>query len=221
MVGAVAPPILFHFDFISPYAYLAWTQIHALAARHGRDVEPVPTLLAALLGNSGTLGPGEIPAKRIYTFKDVLRTARVLDVPLRPPPSHPFNPLVALRVAGLAMEAGAQRRVVDALFVATWGGGGGVETSDKVAAVVAAAGLDGKAMVEQASQPEAKAHLKRVTDEAIKDNVFGVPTLRVDGELFWGFDSFGHLDRFLGGEDPLRGVDLAAFRDIRPSASRK
>ena len=221
MVGAVAPPILFHFDFISPYAYLAWTQIHALAAKFGREVEPVPTLLAALLGHSGTLGPGEIPAKRIYTFKDVLRTAKVLGVPLAPPPSHPFNPLVALRVCGLPMEAGERTRLVDALFLATWGGGGGVETAEKVAAVATALGLDGNTLVELASQPEAKERLKRVTDEAIAADVFGVPTMRVDGELFWGFDSFGHLERALRGEDPLRSVDFSAFHGIRPSASRK
>jgi 2-hydroxychromene-2-carboxylate isomerase len=217
----VASPILVHLDFISPYADLAWTQIHALAAKYERAVEPVPTLLAALLGHSGTLGPGEIPAKRIYTFKDVLRTAKVLGVPLAPPPSHPFNPLVALRVAGLPMDAAVRKRLIDALYVATWGGGGGVETPDKVAAVATSVGLDGAALVELASQPEAKEHLKRVTAEAIEANVFGVPTMRVDGELFWGFDSFAHLERCLRGEDPLRSLDLASFRDIRPSASRK
>src|SRR5262249_60031058 len=91
---AMANPIDFHFDFISPYAYLGWTQIHALAARHGRAVRPVPTLFAALLNHSGTLGPAEIPLKRVYIFKDALRTAQVFGVPLEPPPSHPFNPLL-------------------------------------------------------------------------------------------------------------------------------
>jgi len=28
-------PLRFHFDFISPYAYLAWTQIHRIAERPG------------------------------------------------------------------------------------------------------------------------------------------------------------------------------------------
>ena len=36
----------FHFDFLSPYAYLAWTQVHAIAERHGREVEAVPVLFA-------------------------------------------------------------------------------------------------------------------------------------------------------------------------------
>ena len=101
--------IRFHFDFISPYAYLAWTQIHALAARHGRSVEPVPVLFAALLDHHGTKGPAEIPAKRRYLMFDVVRKARALGVPIGPPPAHPFDPLLALRVASVPMDAQATR----------------------------------------------------------------------------------------------------------------
>ena len=66
------------------YAYLAWHEIFALAARHGRSVEPVPTLLAALLNHHGNVGPAEVPAKRVYVFKDVLRHAARLGLPLEP-----------------------------------------------------------------------------------------------------------------------------------------
>lgn len=78
--------MLFYFDFISPYAYLAWTQLPALAARHERELVPVPVLFAALLNAHGQKGPAEIPAKRIYLFKDVCRKAHLLGLP---PPSPP------------------------------------------------------------------------------------------------------------------------------------
>ena len=45
--------IRFLFDFISPYSYLAATQIRGLAAQHGREVEPVPVLFAGLLDLTG------------------------------------------------------------------------------------------------------------------------------------------------------------------------
>src|SRR5262245_4689302 len=139
--------LAFHFDYLSPYAYLAWQTIHAIAAKHGREVKPVPTLLAALLAHGGTKGPAEIPAKRVYTLIDVLRSAHHLGVPLSPPPTHPFNPLLALRVSSLDMDDEAKRRLVDALFAATWGGGKGVESKEQVAAVVTSIGLDGEALV--------------------------------------------------------------------------
>src|SRR5262249_9627785 len=138
--------------YVSPYSYLAWTQIHALAARHAREVTPVPVLFAALLDRAGTKGPAEVPAKRAYAFKDCMRTAHRLRVPFAPPPAHPFNPLLALRVSSLDLEPVRRRALVDALFAAAWGGGNGVEGAEHVTAIAASVGLDGPALVAQASQ---------------------------------------------------------------------
>lgn len=203
----------FYFDFISPYAYLGWTQIHALAARHDREVRPIPALFAAMLKHSGTLGPAEIPAKRAYIFKDTLRTARAFGVPFSAPPTHPFNPLLALRVA----TAEPSREVIDALYGAVWGGGGGVETE---AAITTALGARGAELVAAANDPVTKQKLRDATEAAIGAGVFGVPTVMADGELFWGVDSFVHLERFLAGADPVTAADAAAFARLVPSANR-
>lgn len=218
--------LAFHFDFLSPYAYLAWTQIHTLAGLYGRRVVPVPTLLAALLAHGDTRGPAEIPAKRVYVFKDVVRTAQVLGVPLEPPPNHPFNPLCALRACAVDGLGDDQRKeLIDALFLATWGGGDGVDGEDKVRAVADGIGLDGEAIVAAASTESAKDRLRDATGRAIGHGVFGVPTVHVDGELFFGLDAFDHLERFLAGDDPFQrgAIDaalLARWQAITPSASR-
>src|SRR6185436_19521267 len=62
----------FYFDFVSHNAFLAWTGIHELAARHGRHVEAVPVLFAAMLEANGQRGPAEIPAKSAWMIRDVL-----------------------------------------------------------------------------------------------------------------------------------------------------
>jgi len=214
-------PIAFHFDFISPYAYLAWTQIHALAEKYGRTVEPVPTLLAPLLAHGGTKGPAEIPAKRAYMFFDVLRSAHVLGVPIAPPSSHPFNPLLALRAASLEMPAEPKRRLIDALYAAVWADGQGVETPEKVAAIATRAGLDGEDVVRRASEREAKDRLRKQTDDAIAAGVFGVPTMFADGEMFWGLDSLPHLGRHLEGELFDARAKLREWSAIRATANRK
>jgi 2-hydroxychromene-2-carboxylate isomerase len=213
--------VRFLFDFISPYGYLGWKRIHAIADAHGRVVEPVPVLFAGLLGAHGTKGPAEVPAKRRYVFIDVMRQAHVHGIPFGLPPAHPFNPLVALRAAGMVSGA-AQRTLIDALFAAVWGGGGaGIDSADKVAAAAASAGLDGAAIAEAAGTPEAKARLRTATDDAIAAGVFGVPTVLVDGAMFWGNDGLVHLDRFLGGDDPLAGVDVARWDALPSAAERK
>lgn len=213
------PPVTFYFDYISPYAYLAWKAIRGLCERNGRSVEAVPILFAALLNAHGQKGPAEIPPKRLYTFKHVFRQAALLGLPLMPPPSHPFNPLTALRASSLLDEP-QRSALIDALYDAAWGGGGGVETAGKVAAVASRVGLDGPALIEAAGSPEAKDRVRQQTDRALEAGVFGVPTVIADGELFWGHDALPHVDLFLQGKDPLSLVDLRRWAELPASASR-
>jgi hypothetical protein len=91
-----------------------------------------------------------------------------------------------------------------------------------VTRIAEGAGLDGRAAVEDAGRPDGKERLRSQTDAAIAEGVFGVPTMIVDGELFWGFDDFPWLERFLAGTDPLRPEMLAewAGSPVTPSAER-
>jgi 2-hydroxychromene-2-carboxylate isomerase len=215
--------MLFYFDFISPYAYLAWTQLPALAARHERELVPVPVLFAALLNAHGQKGPAEIPAKRIYLFKDVCRKAHLLGLPpVVPPPAHPFNPLLALRAATFPADKdpAGQRRLIDELFAATWAGGGGVETDAAVGACAERAGFDAAAVLAYAHSEAAKLTLRQHTEQALGHGVFGVPTIAVAQELFWGTDSLPALQAYLLGNDPLTHDSLRRWEALRPSATR-
>jgi 2-hydroxychromene-2-carboxylate isomerase len=220
-----APDVVFYFDFISPYAYVAWNAVHAVAERapSPRRVVAVPILFAALLDANGQKGPAEIPSKRTYTFKDAYRKGHRLGLgPLVPPPSHPFNPLVALRVASLPRfdgDGGAQRRLIDVLFATAWRDGKSIETKSDVAGAATAAGFDGETLVREAEAPEAKERLKSRTAEALGRGVFGVPTLIVDGEVFWGVDGLDLAEARLRGEDPVP-TDIA-WAERPASAIRK
>jgi 2-hydroxychromene-2-carboxylate isomerase len=197
-------PLVFYFDFVSPYAFIAWTQVHAIAERNGRTVTPIPVLFAGLLDAHGTKGPAEIPAKRTYTFRDAYRKAHRLGLPaLRPPPSHPFNPLLALRVASQPLDPAPKRRLIDALYESAWVLGAGVETREAVIAAASRAGVDGAGLVRAAAEPETKERLRAATAEAVARGVFGVPTVWVDGEIFWGTDGLDLVEGFLRGEDPV------------------
>lgn len=212
-------PLRLHFDFLSPYAYLAWKALPALAARHGRAIEPVPVLLAGLLHHHGNVGPAEVPAKRVYVFRDALRSAAVLGLPLEPPPTHPFRPLAALRLCCLELSADLRTRLVDRLFDATWAGGGGVEDPAVLARICADLGLPDA--LDAIQEPAVKARLRAHTEGAIAEGVFGVPTILADGEMFFGYDSFGHLDRFLAGEGPDLSAALDKWADLPSSAQRR
>lgn len=197
-------PVRVFFDYISNNAYLAWHVLPDLAARHGRAVEPVPVLFAGLLEAHGQLGPAEVRAKALWMWKNTLRKAALLGIPLHPPAFHPFNPLLALRASSLDMEDEVRAALVTALFRAVWVERRHVSEPEVVAEVARSVGIDGPRLVEEARTPEAKTRLRARTDAAIAEGVFGVPTMQVEGELFWGYDDLPFLERFLAGEDPLQ-----------------
>lgn len=213
--------IRFFLDYISSNAYLAWHEIHRLAERYGRRVEPIPVLFAGLLNAHGQLGPAEVPPKALWMNRNIHRKAALLGIQLKPPASHPFNPLLALRVSSIAMEESTRRKLIDGLFHAVWSEGVDVMHPEGVSAIAAAAGLDGDKAVVEAKSQEVKDRLRSQTESAIAAGVFGVPTMIVDDELFWGYDDFPFLERFLAGRDPLDREALKAWIGVRPSATRR
>ncbi len=213
----------FYFDYISTNAYLAWLQMPTLGRRYGLLVEPVPVLFAGLLEAHGTSGPAETPAKAVWMFKNNLRKAALLGVPLNAPAFHPFNPLLALRATTAARDADECDALVTRLFEAVWVRGEHVSEPEVVERAAREVGLDGAALVAAASTDEVKAELRRQTDDAIARGVFGVPAMEANGEIFWGYDDLPYLELFLAGDDPLASTvwGKADVQAPRPSAMRR
>ena len=212
--------VRFYFDYISSNAYLAWIVLPGMAAEHGYRVEPIPTLFAGYLEAHGQLGPAEVPTKAYWMWKNNMRKAALLGKPINPPAFHPFNPLLALRISSLPIPDDNRTRLIDGLFEAVWVDGLHVAEPEVVARVADRAGLDGAALVAAAQEPENKERLRRQGDQAIAAGAFGVPTMIVGDELFWGYDDLPYLELLLAGQDPLdpTRVPVAA---PRASAMRK
>lgn len=116
----------------------------------------------------------------------------------------------------LPLEAPLRRKLIDALFEAVWSRSLHVSEPPVVEHLANELGLPGADLVAQASQPEIKSQLRRQTDYAITRGVFGVPTMEVGDELFWGYDDFPFLESYLADRDPL---DRKAWQKVldRPS----
>ena len=176
-----ATPLDWYFDFISPFAYLQWRRLR----RDHPEValNPKPLLFAAILNHVGQLGPAEIPQKRRHTYRIVLWQARAAGIPLHFPPAHPFNPLPALR---LCLAAPDRMQAIDAIFAHIWEHGRLADSVEALADVAASLGIDDPAAI---ARDEVKRELLANGEEAMALGVFGVPTLRVRDELFWGNDA--------------------------------
>jgi len=155
-------------------------------------------------------------------IKNNLRKAALLGVPLNAPAFHPFNPLLALRASSLPLEPATRLALIDALFQAVWVRGLHVSERAVVERLGDEIGVTGATLVADAERPDAKTRLRQQTDGAIARGVFGVPSMEVGDELFWGYDDFPFLESYLAGKDPLDSTSWrTSFDAPRPSAVRR
>lgn len=213
----------FYFDFVSPYAYLGWRLLRLHQEDYSYLIEAKPVLFAGLLNAHGTLGPAEVAAKRQFVFKDSLRKATLLKIPLNPPFGHPFNPLLALRLT-LATPTQYQPALVDQLYRATWELG--VEVSAEKSLRNFTKNIDLPAHVletawEKVETEEVKLVLRTNTCKAVERGVFGVPTFILNDDLFWGVDNFAHVEAVLRGQELITDKQVADWKSVRPLAHRK
>jgi len=187
--------ITFDFDFISPYAYLAFEKLPQVLKGLSYEVAYRPVLFAGLLKHHGQLGPAEIAPKRAWTYRQVLWLAHAHGIPLQLPAAHPFNPLALLRLALACGQDGlVNRYVAETVFRHVWRGGAEAADAQRLAAL--------RLQLQPQRDPDSapvKAELKANTDAAIARGLFGVPSCEVDGKLFWGFDGLPMLREFLDG----------------------
>jgi 2-hydroxychromene-2-carboxylate isomerase len=189
--------IHFHFDVISPYAYLAFESLPKALEDISHSVVYKPVLFGAILQHFGQLGPAEIAPKRTWTYRQIHWLAKQQGTRLQLPASHPFNPISLLRLALACGQAGAcNRYVAQMVFEHVWHGGQEASDPQRLAA------LTEKLQPRRAMDDAAvKAELKANTDAAIGQGIFGVPTMEVDGQLFWGLDALPMLRAYLTGDD--------------------
>jgi 2-hydroxychromene-2-carboxylate isomerase len=212
------------FDFSCPFAYLASTQVEALAKRTGATLVPRPILLGGVFKSIGvapnlaeTLGP----AKTRHNLNDMRRWAALHGVTLKMPAGHPRRTVEALRALLAACPNGDFMPLAHRFFAAYWVEGVDLSTRDGVARVLREAGHDVEAVLARAASQEIKDELRKRTDEAVERGVFGVPAMFVEGEenVYFGQDRLYYVEAALGGapraivepvteEDQLAPVDF-------------
>ncbi len=211
VAGSAGSPIEFYFDPISPYGYIASTQVEAIAARYGRKVDWKPVLLGITVMKVMGLPPlPQTPLKKDYVARDVPRMARLVGVPLVMHGLKGINSLAACR-AFLWLKA--KDPVLASRFAARicarlWVEGKDITAASVVADEAAALGADRGAVLAAAESTEMKDALKAEVEAAIAKGVFGVPTFIVDGEPIWGVDRLWMLEHWLehGDWEPHRQV---------------
>jgi 2-hydroxychromene-2-carboxylate isomerase len=187
-VPQTRPPV-FYFDLGSPYAYLAAERISGLFAEAELEQpEWQPILLGGLFKRFGrdswANGPG-----RAEGIAEVERRAAAYGLPpLVWPDPWPGNTLVAMRTAIFAKQTGRTVSFALAGFRQAFAAGRDLTEPDNVLIAAASCELHPKAVTKAVQTDGVKRALREATDEAAELGVRGVPSLVVDGEVFWGDD---------------------------------
>lgn len=192
-------PLRFHFDFSSPYGYLASQRIESLATRHGRAVEWRPMLLGAAFKVAGTQPLTSIPLKGDYARRDLPRTARFHGIEFRMPSTFPIATQAPARIVVWQrnIDPVACAAIVHALYRAYFVEDRDISNPDVAADAASVTGVSRDGARAAIDDPAIKDALRRDVDAAISAGVFGSPFVFVDDEPFWGFDRFEQIERWL------------------------
>lgn len=211
----------FYYDIVCPFAYLASTRVRALAREAGVGLEYCPVLLGGIFKGTGAVDDPNVAmpaAKARLTRLDALRQADLGKVPFAWNPRHPQRSVTAMRLL-LAVDESRRPALTDALYQAYWVDGRDITDHAVLQDVAAPFDLD---VARVDADPAIRQALFDATDHAVSIGAFGVPTLELDGRIWWGADRMDLVRAALGlGDDgdsptivPGARRHLAFFHDF-------
>ncbi len=180
--------VKFYYDYGSPTAYLAWTQLPAICARHDAALIYRPMLLGGVFKATGNATPVRIDAKLAWLFQDLARYVARYGVRFEMNPYFIINTLSIMRGAVWAQAENCLEEFNRAMFEAVWVNRRNMADPAEIANVVAQSGLDAERMFAAIQQPDIKTALIAATDAAVERGVFGAPTMFVGDEMHFGQD---------------------------------
>jgi 2-hydroxychromene-2-carboxylate isomerase len=200
------PDLSCFYSLSSPWAYLGGPRLQDIVRRHRARLVLKPFDFQEVVPKTGGVPIRTRPQpRRDYHAVELARWRDYLGLPLNVTPRHyPMqNPapnwnkhagwtVIAAQAAGLDAFP-----LSHAILRALWAEERDIADPAVRRAIADENGYDGAALVAAEGSEAVQAQYRRNGEEAEALGVFGSPTLVLDGELFWGQDRLGFLDRAL------------------------
>lgn len=187
------------FDFVSPNAYLVWWPLRDLVRRTGAEFDVIPVFLGGMHRITGNAPPmirdAEVKGKNEYAMLEMQRfVARHNLDKYRMNSKFPFNSILLQRMLYAADQDGRGVQFAEAMLPPVWEQDLDVTDAEAVAATVSAAGFDARDLLERAQTDEVKQGLIENTQKTVERGAFGIPTIFVDGEMFFGKERLDQIE---------------------------
>jgi 2-hydroxychromene-2-carboxylate isomerase len=183
--------IPFYFDYACPWAFLGSCRVEPYFKDLGVEIDFRPVHLGTLREPTAGQGPELGERKKRNARNDLRHWAELCGAEFSPEArSARRDTRLLLRAALVAQDRGRFRQFHYPAFRARWAEPRDVADRAVVRELLAGAGLDADEALALAESPTLAERLQADTQDAIERGVFGVPTLLVGDELFWGNDRF-------------------------------
>lgn len=189
------------FDFVSPNAYMIWHPLKAMAEKHGALIEVIPVFLGGMHKMTGNAPPfirdAEIKGKNAYAMLEMQRfIAKHGLTKWQMNPHFPFNSVTLQRML-VAAEPEQRAALIETLLPAIWEDGLDVTDNEAVGKALEAGGFDAQELFAKTQDPAVKQKLMDNVETIIERGAFGIPTVYVDGEMFFGKERMDQIEEQL------------------------
>jgi 2-hydroxychromene-2-carboxylate isomerase len=197
----MAKVIDFYLCMNSPWVYLGQKRLEEIAAAAGAEIDYRPVdLKEMMLTLIGAEDPPERPApQRAYGKIEMQRWADFRGLPINLKPRYyPVSQNLAARLVIAARRFGADAGALAfALPRATWAEDRDIGDPQTLNAICEENGLPGDILLAAAEDDGVIDEFMMNTEEALKRDVFGIPSYVFDGQIYWGQDRLDFLERAL------------------------
>lgn len=182
----------FYFDLLSPYAYLTATRIDAML---GADVIWQPILLGALMKQNGDVS-WAITKERDQNLAEIEKRRLHYGLPpITYPADWPQSSLTAMRGAIAAQHQGKIKEYTLMAYQMVFVEGKNISQTEVVLEAAQRSDLEIELFAREIQSVEVKEALRIATEQAAHAGVSGVPTIIVDGNVYFGDDRLEEIPR--------------------------
>lgn len=191
--------LTFYFDYVSPYSFLAQSQLAALKQRTGCEIQFVPAFLGGIHKSQEVKSPAFIPAKAKWIYRDCHLWANHYGITLNWCKQFPFNSIFLLRATLVVQQQNPDRvfDLVTGMFNEIWQNQLDVNDPQAVAAALSKLGFDPQALLDGTAQADIKQALLDNGETAVAKGLFGLPAFEVDDDIFFGQDRLLFVEQAL------------------------
>jgi 2-hydroxychromene-2-carboxylate isomerase len=192
------------FDFVSPNAYLIWQPLKALAEEHEVKIEVTPIFLGGMHRLTGNAPPmirdAEVKGKNEYAELEMVRFIKKHQLyKWQMNPAFPFNSIALQR---MLIGVGQDRRVelIDVLSEGIWEQKMDIADLQAMARLLQDGGFNPQELMALTQQAEIKQELIDNTQGAVDRGAFGIPTIFIGDEMFFGKERLGQISELLSSQ---------------------